>query len=86
MPQQPNSGDGRPARITLSRIQRDVLLLLAGAAIGTLFGILVAYPQVMAAARENRAMIDSNQRQIELLWDAHQMTHLTPTPTGGRRK
>lgn len=64
------------------RIRRDVLMLLIGAAIATIFGILVAYPQILADSRENAANIESNKRQIERLWDAHEVWHKTPTSDG----
>ena len=66
-------------------IGREVLLVLIGAAIGVLFGILVAYPQILANSRENAARIESNKEQIELLWDAHQIQHITPTADGDKR-
>ena len=64
-------------------IRRDLMMIFAGAAIGVLFGILVAYPQVLARSSENEARIESNKDQIELLWDAHQIQHVTPTAGGG---
>ena len=64
------------------RLRRDVLMVLIGATIAALFGILVAYPQLMASTRENAARIESNERQIERLWDAHEVQHKTPTPEG----
>ena len=50
-----------------SRIGRDVMIILFGAAIGTLFTILVAYPELLADSRANTARIESNSAQIELL-------------------
>jgi hypothetical protein len=67
-------------------IRRDALMLLIGAAIGALFGILVAYPEMLASSRENSARIDNNQKQIELLWEAHQVQHETATPSEGAAK
>ena len=64
-------------------IGREIIVLLIGAAIGVLFGILVLYPEVLARSRENAARIESNQEQIEMLWDAHQIQHETPTAGGG---
>ena len=58
-----------------SRIPRDIAMLLIGAAIGTLFGILVAYPEMLASTRENAVGIESNKQQIELLWEAHTIEH-----------
>ncbi len=66
-------------------IGREILLLLIGASIGVLFGILVAYPQILANSRENAVRIESNKEQIELLWDAHRIQHITPTAEGGER-
>lgn len=63
-------------------IRRDVVVLLIGAAIGVVFGILVAYPEMLASSRENSARIDNNEKQIELLWEAHQVQHEAPTQTG----
>ncbi len=57
-------------------------MLLVGAAVGVLFGILVAYPELLANSRENAARIESNREQIELLWGAHQIRHETVTPDG----
>ena len=48
-------------------IGRDLLILFAGAAIGVLFGTLVAYPQVLARSGENAARIEANKDQLELL-------------------
>ena len=58
-----------------SRIPRDIAMLLIGAAIGTLFGILVAYPEMLASTRENAVSIESNKQQIEMLWEAHTIEH-----------
>ena len=57
-----------------------MVILLVGAAIGVLFGVLVAYPEMLASSRENKARIDSNEKQIERLWDAHEIWHKTPSP------
>ena len=65
------------------RIVRDIVVLAVGLTIGTLFGILVAYPAVLANSRENAARIEANQQQIELLWEAHPIGHETTTPKGG---
>ena len=70
-----------PANV--SRIRRDVLLLLIGAAMGTLFGILVAYPEMLASTRENAARIDANQQQIEVLQDVHPIQHKSPISDEG---
>ena len=61
-------------------------MLLIGAAIGALFGILVAYPEMLASSRENAARIENNEKQIKLLWEAHQVQHETATPDGGSAK
>ena len=66
----------------LSNVRRDIIVLLIGAAIGTLFGILVAYPEMLASPRENAARIKANEHQIQLLWDAHSIEHTTLTPDG----
>ena len=63
-------------------IRREILVLLIGAAIGVLFGVLVAYPEMLANSRENRARIESNEKQIEQLWDAHEISHKTPESGG----
>ena len=65
------------------RIVRDALMLLVGAVIAALFGILVAYPRLLANSRENAARIEANATQIELLWEAHEIRHETTTPNGG---
>ena len=64
------------------RIGRDVLMVLVGAALAALFGIAVAYPALLANTQENAARIDANEKQIERLWDSHQIGHETPTPDG----
>ena len=61
-----------------SRLGRDVVMFVVGAAIATIFAILVAYPEVLAKSRENSALISSNEEQIELLWNAHSIVHLEP--------
>jgi hypothetical protein len=53
-------------------------MFVVGAAIATIFAILVAYPEVLAKSRENSALISSNEEQIELLWNAHSIVHLEP--------
>ncbi len=58
-------------------------MLLVGAGVVAFFSILVAYPAVLANSRENTARIEANQRQIELLLEAHQLRHETPSPNGG---
>lgn len=58
-----------------NRIPRDIAMLLIGAAIATIFGILVAYPEMLASTRENAVSIESNKQQIELLWEAHSIEH-----------
>ena len=63
----------------MERIRRDILLLLVGAAIATIFAILVAYPEILASSRENAARIEANGKQIELLWEAHAVSHTTET-------
>lgn len=65
------------------RIGRDVLLLLIGAAIGAIFAVLVAYPELLASSKENSARIDANKAQIELIWDAHYVDHEATMPDGG---
>lgn len=57
------------------RIRRDVVLLLIGAAVGVLFGILVAYPEILSNTRENSARIEANEKQIERLLEAHEIQH-----------
>ena len=57
------------------RIRRDVVLLLIGAAVGVLFGILVAYPEILSTTRENAARIEANEKQIERLLAAHEIQH-----------
>ena len=64
-------------------IGREVIIFFIGAAISVLFGILVLYPEVLARSRENAARIESNREQIEMLWDAHEIRHETPTKNGG---
>ena len=51
----------------LSNVRRDIILRLIGGAIGTLFGILVAYPEMLASPWENAARIKANEHQIQLL-------------------
>ena len=58
-------------------------MLIVGAAIAALFGILVAYPEILASSRENAARIEANQKQLELLWEAHQIQHEATVPNGG---
>ncbi len=65
------------------RLRRDVLMVLIGATIAALFGILVAYPQLLATTRENTVRIESNEKQIERLWEAHEVRHKTPAFDGG---
>ena len=69
-----------------SRIGRDVMIILFGAAIGTLFTILVAYPELLANSRANSARIESNSAQIELLWEAHEIRHQPSTSDGGKEQ
>lgn len=66
-----------------SRLRRDVIILLIGAAIGALFGVIVAYPEILASTRENAVRIEANRVQIEQLWDAHEIRHEGPDPDGG---
>ena len=61
--------------INMSSIRRDIVLLVIGAAVGTAFGLLVAYPELLGTSRENSARIDNNRVQIELLWEAHDIEH-----------
>ena len=68
------------------RIGRDVLMILIGAALAALFGIVVAYPALLANTQENAARIDSNQRQIGRLLDAHDIGHEMPTPRGDAKQ
>ena len=68
------------------RIGRDVLMILIGAALAALFGIVVAYPALLANTRENATRIDANEKQIERLWDAHQVGHDTPTLGGDEKQ
>ena len=63
-------------------IRRDAVVLLIGAAIGVVFGVFVAYPEMLASTRENAARIENNEKHIQLLWEAHQVHHETTTPTG----
>lgn len=65
------------------RIVRDVLMLLTGAAIGALFAVLIAYPELLGDVRENTARIESNQAQIALLWEAHHLDHEPTMSDGG---
>ena len=58
-------------------------MLLIGAAIAAVFAILVAYPQMLADSRENAARIESNERQIERLWSAHEVGHKEQDTDGG---
>lgn len=66
-----------------SRFVRDLLMLLTGAAVGALFAVLIAYPELLGDVRENTARIEANQTQIALLWEAHQVEHEPTTPDGG---
>ena len=61
-------------------------MLFIGAAIAAIFGILVAYPEMLASSRENAARIENNEKQIELLWEAHQIQHKTTIPNGESAK
>ena len=58
-----------------SNLSREIIFLLIAAGIGVLFGILVAYPEMLAMPRENSARITSNEKRIESLWEAHQISH-----------
>ena len=58
-------------------------MLLIGAAIAAFFGILVAYPQILASSRENAVRIEANEKQFERLWEVHEVQHKTQTPDGG---
>ena len=69
-----------------SRIGRDALMLLIGAGIGALFGVFVAYPELVANSKENAARIESNERHIELLWEAHKIEHEPATTDGGTER
>ncbi len=64
-------------------IVRDALMPLTGAAMAAAFGILVAYPAILANSRENAVRIEANQKQIEILWEAHGIRHEPATPNGG---
>ena len=64
-------------------IGRSVLLLLIGAAITTIFWILIAYPTLLANSRENAVRIEVNEERIQLLWEAHYIRHDPPTRDGG---
>ena len=66
-------------------IRRDIVLILIGTAIGTLFGIFVAYPELLANSRENSARIEGNRSQIELLWEAHEVDHVGSNLKEGSR-
>ena len=68
-----------------SNIRRDIVLLIIGTAIDALFGIVVAYPQLLADSRENAVRIESNRSQIERLWEAHEIGHLISDPQDGSR-
>jgi hypothetical protein len=67
-------------------IRREVIILLIGAAIGVLFGVLVAYPEMLANTRENAARIESNEKQIERLWEAHEISHSPPEVGTGQEQ
>ena len=64
-------------------IGRTVLLIFIGTLIGTIFGLLVAYPTLLADSRENAARIEANKERIDLLWEAHYIEHDPPTKDGG---
>ena len=59
----------------MSNFRRDLVMILIGAVIAAVFGIVIAYPALLAESKENAARIESNRKQIELLWDAHQVSH-----------
>ena len=61
---------------------RAIILLIIGAAVGTIFGLLIAYPALLAESRENAARIESNKERIEQLWEAHYIQHDLPTKNG----
>ena len=69
-----------------SRIGRDVIILLIGATVATIFAVLVAYPGLLADSRANTARIESNSVQIELLWEAHEIRHQPSTSDGGEEQ
>ena len=69
-----------------SRIGRDVIILLIGATVATIFAVLVAYPGLLADSRANTARIESNSAQIELLWEAHEIRHRASTSDGGEEQ
>ena len=66
--------------MNLSRFLRDALMFVVGTAIGTMFAILVAYPEILATSRENTARIEANKEHINLLWDAHRIEHDQAAP------
>ena len=64
-------------------IGRNVPLLLIGAAIGAIFTVMVAYPELLASTKENAARIAANEDKIALLGEAHRLEHKPPIPGGG---
>ena len=64
-------------------IGRTVLLIFIGTLIGTIFGLLVAYPALLSNTRENSARIEANKERIDLLWEAHYIQHDSSTKDGG---
>ncbi len=64
-------------------IGRAIILLIIGAAVGTIFGLLIAYPALLAESRENAVRIEANKERIDLLWEAHYIQHDPPTRNGG---
>ena len=61
---------------------RAIILLIIGAAVGTIFGLLIAYPALLAETRENSARIEANKERVELLWEAHYIHHDPSTKNG----
>ena len=66
-------------------IGRELLFLFIGAALAVLFGIIVAYPEMLANSRENAARIEYNRQQIEFLLEVHTIEHETSSVAGGQR-
>ena len=70
-----NSAIADPRNAGITGFLKNAALLVIGAGIGVVFGLLVAYPELVATPKENRAQIEANKAQIERLLDAHKISH-----------
>ena len=68
-------GTVTPDMTSLSHFWRNVLLLIIGAATATMFGVFVAYPELLSKPRENAAKIAALEKNVERLLEAHPLAH-----------